>query len=70
MKAGRLCDVCLTNVTNPLNREVSGWARTRAEGGVNRLVAREETGRTACDDCMRRMKAKVPLGEVQERLAG
>lgn len=33
-------------------REVTGWEKLRrGKGGLNRLVARVETGRHACDSC-------------------
>lgn len=32
-------------------REVIGWQRTRAGGGLNTLINRVETGRQACDAC-------------------
>lgn len=32
-------------------REVKGWVRDRSQGGVNHLIAREETGRFAHYAC-------------------
>ena len=48
------------------HREVSGWERVRAGGGLHALTDRQETGRVACGSCVAEMKAGIPTG--QQRL--
>ena len=67
MKAGRLCDFCLTEPADPEYREIVGFTRARSQGGANRIIARKETGRIPCRSCVVRLRDGVPL--EQQRLA-
>ena len=51
----RLCDLCGVRPADLRYREVTGWEEVRAQGGANKIIARTETGRRACRDCIFRM---------------
>lgn len=40
------------NPPDPQYREITGWEQLRAEGGANKIIARRETGRLICRQCM------------------
>ncbi len=43
--------------------EITGWTSPRAQGGINAVSKREETGRVRCADCMRKAKSNVIPGQ-------
>lgn len=44
-------------------REVRGWEQRRSQGGANKIVLREETGRYACNACVSSLRSGVNLGQ-------
>lgn len=46
-------------------REVTGWEVLRAQGGANQIVGRKETGRVACQSCIRQIKDGVTPGSAK-----
>jgi hypothetical protein len=39
--------------------EQIGWAKQRAKGGLNALVARRSTGRVACERCVQKARRGI-----------
>jgi hypothetical protein len=53
------CCFC-DQAVNDHYREVTGWEVRRAGGGANQIVGRKETGRFACNACIRQIRDGLP----------
>ena len=50
---------------SPRYREIRGWEEVRKQGGANKITGREETGRYACDECIRAIRNGYPPGHAR-----
>jgi hypothetical protein len=46
-------------------REVTGWEMRRSGGGANQIIGRKETGRHACQECIRQIQIGVTPGAAK-----
>ncbi len=61
-----MCALCgdLVDMAHTVSgREVVGWQKHRTGGGLNAVIARKETGRWACADCMRKLRDGVEIAQ-------